>query len=346
MLTDREQSILKEIVDSYVETAIPVGSRTVAQRLGMRLSPATIRNTMMDLEERGLIDQPHTSAGRVPTDLGYRAYVDGLMEPGELSEVEGQWIEGQFASAPSDLAGLLDQAARLLAGASHQLGLVLTPSFDQGVLEGIELVRVSPHRVLVLLRVQQGLARTVVLDIASGLDNEWLARTAARLNERLVGLTVGQIRRSLAERVRADDFENDEVVLKLLASGGSWFSGNEDDGATLYVGGTTNIVSQPEFQIPERMLGIMALVEERTALLRLLAQRQSPDASSGSGVRITIGHENPAGPLASTSIVTCAYSSGAISGMLGIIGPTRMPYHRIVGILHRVGLQIDRRFSA
>lgn len=345
MLTDREQDILREIVDSYVETAIPVGSRTVAQRLDLRLSPATIRNTMMDLEERGYIDQPHTSAGRVPTDLGYRTYVDGLMQPGELSEEEGQWIEGQFASAPNDLAGLLEQAARLLAGASRQLGLVLIPSFDEGILEGIELVRVSPHRVLVMLRVQQGLARTVVLDIASGLDTEWLARTAARLNERLVGLSLGQIRRSLAERLRAGDFENDEVVLKLLASGASWFTGAEEDVSALYIGGTANIVSQPEFQVPERLLAIVSLVEERTALLRLLSQRRAPDSLEGD-LRITIGHENPAGPLAATSIVTCAYASGPIRGMLGIIGPTRMPYHRVVGILHEVGRQIDRRFLA
>lgn len=342
MLTDREQCILKEIVDSYVETAIPVGSRTVAQRLGLRLSPATIRNTMMDLEEKGFIDHPHTSAGRVPTDLGYRAYVDDIMGPAELSPEEGEWIEGQFATVPTDLAGLLDQAARLLAGASRQLGLVLIPSFDSGVLEGIELVRVSPHRVLVLLRVQQGLARTVVLDIASGLDNEWLTRTASRLNERLVGLTLGQIRRSLADRVRAGDFENDEVVLKLLASGGTWFSGvGDEDPSALYIGGTTNIVSQPEFQVPERLVGFMTLVEERIGLLRILAERRPHD-----GVHITIGHENPAGPLAATSIVTCAYSSGPSSGMLGILGPTRMPYHRIVGILNQVGRHIDRRFSA
>ena len=350
MLSEREQQILREIIDSYVETAQPVGSRTVAQRLGLGLSPATIRNTMMDLEDSGYIGQPHTSAGRVPTDRGYRAYVDGLLQGGlaaaarpedALAPGEEEWIEEQFASAPRDLAGLLDQAARLLAGASRQLALVLIPSFDRGVLEGIELVRVSPHRVLVVLRVQEGLVRTVVLDVTTTLDSEWLTRSAARLNERLVGLTLGEVRTGLAERLRAGELRDDEVVLQLLAAAPAWLNAAEGgDPAALYVGGTANMVSQPEFRVPERLLGLMSLVEDRVSLLRLLNARRA-----AGGMQITIGHENPAGPLEVTSLVTCTYARGPISGMLGILGPTRMPYHRVVGILHHVGRQIDRHFA-
>ena len=218
---------------------------------------------------------------------------------------------------------------------------MLIPSFDQGVLEGVELVRVSPHRVLVVLRVQEGLVRTVVLDVATTLDAEWLSRTAARLNDRLVGLTLGEIRLSLAERLDAGDLRDDEVVLKLLAAAPAWLNdGEAGNPAALYVGGTANMVSQPEFQLPDRLLGLMSLVEERVSLSRLLNQRRLPG-----GVQITIGRENPAGPLEVTSIVTCTYSRGSISGMLGILGPTRMPYHRVVGILHHVGRQIDRHFA-
>ena len=202
-------------------------------------------------------------------------------------------------------------------------------------------MRVSPHRVLVVLRVQEGLVRTVVLDISTTLDSEWLARTAARLNERLVGLTLGEVRSGLADNLRVGDLRDDEVVLQLLAAAPTWLNGSEGgDPAALYVGGTANMVSQPEFRVSERLLGLVSLVEDRVSLLRLLNARRA-----AGGVQITIGHENPAGPLEVTSLVTCTYERGPISGMLGILGPTRMPYHRVVGILHHVGHQIDRHFA-
>ena len=339
MLSEREQLILKKIIEAYVDTATPVGSRFVARRLNYDLSPATIRNTMMDLEERGFLAQPHASAGRIPTDTAYRSYVDALMEPDLLTSQEEDWIDEQLAAYSRDLAGLLDQAARLLAGACHQLGVVLSPSFDKGILTGIEFAKLSDQRVLLVLRIKDGLVRTVLLDLSTSLDPEALADTARRLNEYLVGLSLEEIRATLAERSREWSFRDDEIVMRLVALGPSVFHFGEP--SALYLGGTTHIVDQPEFQSPDRLKPLFEMIEDRTSLSNLLEERRA-----FGGVHITIGRENPAGPLAATSIVTCTYSRGAMAGALGIIGPTRMPYRRVVGILQYVVRRIDDRLSA
>jgi heat-inducible transcriptional repressor len=339
VLSEREQLILRKIVDAYVESATPVGSRTIARQMDLELSPATIRNTMMDLEEKGFLAQPHASAGRVPTDLGYRAYVNSLMEPEALTSQEEDWIDEQLEANSSDLSSLLDQAARLLAGACHQLGVVLAPSFDKGILTGIEFARLSDSRVLLILRVKDGLVRTVLLDVSSRLDFDTLANTASKLNECLVGLSLEEIRATLAERSKEWAFKSEEIVMRLIALGPSVFHFGEP--SALYLGGTTHIVSQPEFQSPDRLKPLFEILEDRSSLSVLLEERRA-----FGGVHITIGRENPAGPLAATSIVTCTYSRGAMSGALGIIGPTRMSYRRVVGILQHVVRRIDCRLSA
>jgi heat-inducible transcriptional repressor len=322
-----------------VESALPVGSRTVARRIDLGLSPATIRNTMMDLEEQGLLGHPHTSAGRIPTDLGYRAYVDDLMEPEPMTAAEESWIGEQLASGPRDLASLLEQAARLLGTASHQLGLVLGPAFSRGILTGLEFVRVSGQRVLVILRVRDGLVRTVLIELATQLDPDALARVAQSLNEYLVGLTLEEICATLAERARSWSFRDEEIVTRIVDLGPQLFGLGES--SVLYVGGTKNIVSQPEFQAPDRIRQILEVLEDRPSLSTLMEERLGHG-----GVHITIGRENPAGPLRSTSIVTCVYPAGALCGAIGVIGPTRMPYRRVVGILQQVVGQIGRHLSS
>lgn len=339
MLKQRERIILREVVDSYVETALPVGSRTVARRIELGLSPATIRNTMMDLEELGFLGHPHTSAGRIPTDLGYRTYVDDLMEPEPVTPEEESWIEERLTSGSRDLAGLLEQAARLLGAASRQLGLVMGPAFNRGILTGLELVRVAGQRVLVILRVRDGLVRTVLVDLTARLEPEDLAHISRALNEHLVGLTLEEICATLADRARSWSFRDEEIVTRIVDLGPQLFG--LGSASVLYVGGTKNIVSQPEFQAPDRVRQILEFLEDRPSLSSLMEERLGHG-----GVHITIGGENPAGPLRSTSIVTCVYPAGALSGAIGVIGPTRMPYRRVVGVLQQVVRQIGRHLSS
>lgn len=339
MLKEREQIVLKEIIDSYVATAVPVGSQTVARRLGLGLSPATIRNTMMDLEDRGYLAQPHTSAGRIPTDLAYRTWVDGWLFPEPPGSEEQRQLDDEFDRTPAELASLLDEAARLIGGACRQVGVALSPSIAESIVTGIEFVRVAEQRVLVVLRLRDGLVRTVLLDVATRLDAEALAHTAARLNEHLVGLSLDEIRRTMAERVRDWGFRNDEVITRLIALGPRLFQVGGP--AALYVSGASEIVAQPEFQSPQRLRELLRVVEDRFELTHLLHRR-----TAGGGITITIGHENPAGPLTATSIVTASWRSGGLQGTLGVIGPTRMSYPRVIGILHNMVRQLDRRLNS
>ncbi len=339
MTDNRDHIVLREVVNSHVETAAPVASRTVAERLDIGLSAATIRNTMMDLEQKGLLTQPHASAGRIPTDKGYRTYVDELMDPDEAFDEDLAWIDARLNEAPADMMSVLSEAARLLGGASHQLGLVLAPSLDSAVLTGLEFVRMSSHRVLVVLKVRDGFVQTVLLDVSANIEPDALARTALRLNECLVGLTLEEIQRTLAARSREWSFGGDEIVTRLVDRGPSLF--RFAGPSVLYVGGTTHIVNQPEFQSQETLGHLLDLIEERSSLCELLKKR-----STGLGVQISIGRENPSGPLESVSVVTLGYSRGGLTGALGIIGPTRMPYARVTGVLKNVMRHLGSRFDA
>jgi heat-inducible transcriptional repressor len=339
VLSERQRLILQHIIDLHVETAAPVGSKALAARLPLGLSPASIRNTMMELEERGYLGHPHTSAGRVPTDLAYRTWVDEWLEPEPLAEADIERIEAALAASAGDLSELLDRAARLIGGACRQLGIVHSPGLGQSVLESIEFIRAGDQRVLVALRVRDGLVKTVLLDVITSLDATTLARTASRLNESLVGLTLDDIQATLVDRAKAWSFADEEIVTRLIALGPGLF--HFGDASALYVRGTGEIAAQPEFQSPEKLRELLRLIEERPGLSPLLEARRARP-----GMNITIGHENPTGPLAVTSIVTLTWTDGPLTGTIGVIGPTRMPYPRIAGMLREVAGRLDRRRSA
>jgi heat-inducible transcriptional repressor len=260
------------------------------------------------------------------------------MEPESVSPEESEWIDDQLETAAGDLASFLSQAARLLGGACMELGLVLAPFLDQGVLTGLELVRLSSSRVMIVLRVRNGVVRTVLLDLTTALDADTLARTAARLNACLAGLTLNEIRLTLADRLNTDAFRNDEIVARLIGYGPSLFRFAGE--SLLYVGGAGNMASQPEFRSPETLEWLLRMIEERSDLSTLLEDRRSR-----SGVHITIGKEN-SGPLSATSIVTIRYAQGDLSGTLGVMGPTRMKYRRVVGVLQQVAGRFHSRLIA
>lgn len=339
MLNERDRLILSQVLDMYIETATPVGSQALARGRTIGLSAASIRGIMMDLEERGYLDQPHTSAGRVPTDKAYRAWVDEWLTPNVLNEPEIEWMETALHDTPAELSSLLEQAARLLGGACHQVGMAMAPSIGSSVLTGIEFVRVDDTRVLMLLRLREGAVRTVMLDVSSRLESDALAATAARLNEYLAGLTLNEISATLAERARSWSFRDEEIVTRLIALGPGLV--NLGEPSALYVRGTGELAAQPEFQSPERLRDLLHLMEERPGLSAILSDRRARP-----GIEITIGRENPTGPLTATSIVTFTWSHGATAGTVGVIGPTRMHYPRVLALLSGMARQIDRRLTA
>ena len=327
-LTEREREILSLVVQAYIRDAAPVGSRSLARRFGLSLSPATIRNTMNDLESAGFLEQPHTSAGRVPTDHGYRVYVDQLMMPSRLSSAEQQAIREavvQVSSGSSrDAATILHQAVRALGEVTHLLAVSSEPRLHQGRFEKIELVGFSEHKVLAVLNISKGFLRTVVMELDVHVERDQLEETARLLNERLAGLPIRVIRDSGHDRVR-DVTGGDPKVLKLILNNADELFAPASGDATIHHWGTPHILSLPEFADRERMLALVEALENKDIFLRILRRQ-----SGGEGLTITIGEENPDGEIGFCSIVTSPYRAGEMAGSVGVVGPTRMEYARLV----------------
>src|SRR4030065_2044462 len=201
-LTQRERSMLKALIDHYISSAEPVGSRTISHRYYKDLSPAPIRNTMQDLEELGLVEQPHTSAGRVPTDQGYRLYVDSLLKQRELAPREKENIRNQLNLDYAAVEEILAQTSKVLGQVSQELGVTIAPRFEQGVLTRIELIPVAEKRLMVVLAIKFGIVRTVLLEVHSSLQENLLGETRQVLNDKLCGLSLGEIRKTVAQRLR------------------------------------------------------------------------------------------------------------------------------------------------
>jgi|YelNatPaOPRAMG01_1025707.scaffolds.fasta_scaffold00009_66 heat-inducible transcriptional repressor len=327
-LTARERLIFESIVQNFIESATPVGSRFLAKKYGLNMSPATVRNVMADLEEKGLIRQPHTSAGRVPTDLGYRVYVDHLMRREKLSPGEKAAIVRSLKTVSRDVEIILDKASRLLGRISSQLGVVLAPRFLEGVLEKIELVPVASRRILVVLTVKSGLVRTVLMEIDSEVPPHRLETTARLLNERLHGLTLKQLKDQIAERTRDLDEADRDLVTMFGKTAEEVL--RFDTEAHYHVSGTQNILSQPEFSDREKMRKILELLESKEIIIQVLQEGEGEEEGR---ISITIGEENQEELLRNCSLVTATYRVGSLKGTLGVIGPTRMPYARVVALV-------------
>lgn len=331
ILTDREKVILSLVVQAYIHDAAPVGSRTLVRRFGLQLSPATIRNTMNDLEEAGFLEQPHTSAGRIPTDLGYRIYVDELMAPKQISARERAVIReavvGEASRYGHDAAAILDQTVRALGDLTKLLAVSLEPRLEKGTFEKIELVSLGAGKILAVLTISKGFLRTVVLEMEANIDNESLHETARILNERLSGLPMKVIRESVRERIR-DASSGDPKILKLILNNSEDLFSTAHDEGSIHYWGTPHILSLPEFTDRKRLVALIGALEEKEIIVRILGGRHSEE-----GLTITIGEENPEGEMQFCSIVASPYTVGEVSGSLGVLGPTRMEYSRLVSIV-------------
>jgi heat-inducible transcriptional repressor len=329
-LSRRERQILEAVIRTYVQTAEPAGSRVLARRFGLGVSPATIRNTMSDLEEKGFLFHPHTSAGRIPTDKAYRAFVDHMLDVPELSESEAERMAELLRGTGSTIEAVLRRAAQSLGVLTQELGIAMGPSLERAVLERLELVRVSAGRLLLVLSLGGGVVRTIFVEVRGEIADAALAELTAVLNERLAGLTLGQLRASLAERLRdvsapgADDLlnifvaEGDQLIEGALAPG--------QDGVVL--GQASVLAEQPEFSAPDSMRRLLALTERPDRVAEAIRRR-----STGPGISITIGNEHADPGLGQFTVVTAEYHLGTLSGVIGVIGPTRMPYDKVISLV-------------
>ncbi len=341
-LTDREIRVLEAVVRAYVETAEPAGSRTVARISGLGVSPATIRNTMSDLEEKGYLSHPHTSAGRVPTDQAYRFHVDQLIRmPGLSPEEETQLIRELDAGGATGVERLIRRAARALSLLSLELGVGLAPRLDEAVLEKLELMKVSADKVLLVATIRSGLVRTLYVDFEGEIPEDTLAALTLLLNERLAGLTLRQIRETLPERLRdarPDETSAAEELLNIfIESGSDLFNWPDLEQGEILLGQTSLLAAQPEFTSGERLKRLLELTERRELLSRALSDRNHQK-----GLRITIGGENTEEELEDFTLVTAEYHIGGLKGVIGIIGPTRMPYHKVIAIVDSTSSLVNR----
>jgi heat-inducible transcriptional repressor len=335
-LTDREKQVLYNLISHYISTADPVGSRVIANTFRMGISSATVRNTLQDLEEMGLVEQPHTSAGRVPTDSGYRVYVDYLLKPEELTEGEKEQIKQSILREGRGINEILGQTAKVLSEITNQLGITIAPRFEQGVLRGLRLIPVAEDKIMLVVIVQSGLARSIILEIEADVGERSLRDVEHVLNERLSGLTLSEIRKTISERMA--DVAGHGRLLKLVIDSRDriW---SEDHSLDLHYAGTDTLISKPEFTDLSKLSGLMGLLEERRLLSEFLSQAEQE------GLVITIGKENRIDQIMSCSLVKSTYRVGSITGTISIIGPTRMPYSKAVSIVEYTARSISELLS-
>jgi heat-inducible transcriptional repressor len=328
-LNERSREIFRMIVESYLATGEPVGSRNLSRILPMTLSPASVRNVMSDLEQLGLVYAPHTSAGRLPTEMGLRFFVDALMQIGDLTEHDRNAIEAQVAGSgqSKSVESVLTEASGLLSGLSRAAGVVLTVKSNQR-LKHVEFVRLEPERALVVLVAEDGQIENRVLNIPVGLPTSALIEATNFLNARIRGRTLAEVRTEIERRLKEGQAELDQLTQKIVAAGLASWSGGENDERKLIVRGQAHLLEDLKAIADlERVRLLFDDLETRRDVIDLLVR-----AEQAEGVRIFIGSENKLFSLSGSSTIVAPYhdASGHIVGVLGVIGPTRLNYARIV----------------
>ena len=320
-LSSREELILRTLVEEHIRTAEPVSSRTISRMPGIDLSPASVRNTLADLEDIGMILKPHTSAGRIPADGGYCYYIEKLMRRPELREPEREAIDAVISTGGTDLFEMLEGMAKVLSRLSHQLGLIFSPSGERLKLFHIDVHRLSATRVMMILTMTSGLVRSVILDIEHEIDARRLSAVSALANERLSGLPLEEIRDTIRERLADVLALRDVFLMSIVESAENIFRVGLEE--RIHYFGTSRLLEQPEFQDFDRLRSLIYMLENPSDLMNVVSLREP-----GEGRRIRISRA-----VEGFAIVCSPYETGKEHGTMGIIGPPRMDYSRAMAIL-------------
>ena len=326
-LNERSRDIFRQIVESYLATGEPVGSRNISRLIAVPLSPASVRNVMSDLEQLGLIYAPHTSAGRLPTETGLRFFVDALMEIGDLAESDRREMEAKVAAAGKSIEAVLSEASVMLSGLTRAAGVVLAAKSNVR-LKHIEFVRLELERALTILVGEDGQVENRVLTLAPGVPSSALTEATNFLNARIRGRTLAEARLELETALAQDRAELDQLTQKVIAAGLASWSGGESDDRQLIVRGHANLLEDLHaLEDLERIRLLFDDLETKRGVIDLLGR-----AERAEGVRIFIGSENKLFSLSGSSTIIAPYSdaAGHIIGVLGVIGPTRLNYARVI----------------
>ena len=340
-LNERSREIFRSIVESYLTTGEPVGSRNLSRILPISLSPASVRNVMSDLEHLGLIYAPHTSAGRLPTELGLRFFVDALMQVGDLAEGDRNSIEAQVAGSGNNksMEAILTEASQMLSGLTRSAGVVLTTK-NNVRLKHIEFVRLEPERALAVLVAEDGQVENRVLNVHSGVPTSALTEAGNFLNARVRGKTLAELRAEIEKAVTEGQAELDQLTQKIIATGLASWSGGESEDRKLIVRGHANLLDDLHaLDELERVRSLFDALESKRGVIDLLGRAERAD-----GVRIFIGSENKLFSLSGSSTIVAPYrdGKGRIVGVIGVIGPTRLNYARVIPMVDYTARVVSR----
>jgi len=340
-LNERSREIFRSIVESYLTTGEPVGSRNLSRILPISLSPASVRNVMSDLEQLGLVYAPHTSAGRLPTELGLRFFVDALMQIGDLNEGDRRSIEAQVAGAGTNksVEAVLTEASQMLSGLTRSAGVVLTAKINVR-LKHIEFVRLEPERALAVLVAEDGQVENRVLNVPSGLPTSALTEAGNFLNAHIRGKSLAELRTEIETSLSQGQAELDQLTQKIISAGLASWSGGESQDRQLIVRGHANLLDDLHaLDDLERVRSLFDALETKRGVIDLLGRAERAD-----GVRIFIGSENKLFSLSGSSTIVAPYrdNEGRIVGVIGVIGPTRLNYARVIPMVDYTARVVSR----
>lgn len=328
-LDERKRHILKALINDYIITAEPVGSRTIAKRYDLGISSATIRNEMADLEDMGYLAQPHTSAGRIPSDKGYRVYVDHLMGGEELSRREIEIIRDSIYSlAAGEIERVIKDASKLLSALTNYTALVMTPQSNKSAVKHIQLIGMESTIVMAIVVTNLGIVRNAMIRLSKPITGDKLNMINNILNDKLRGLTVEDINLNVISDVQRDMTGYNEIlndIIPVLTESLNYVENSE-----VHLEGSSNIFNFPEYNAIDRAKSFLSVLDKKDFLYKLLS-------TEGGSLKITIGHENEYDEISDCSLITAVYRIGdSVAGSIGVIGPTRMYYSRVLGVLKYV----------
>ena len=344
-LNERSREIFRQIVESYLATGEPVGSRNLSKLLPISLSPASVRNVMSDLEQLGLIYAPHTSAGRLPTEIGLRFFVDALMQVGDLTENDRRSIEAQIAGTHTtkSMEAVLTEASQMLSGLTRSAGVVLTTK-NNARLKHVEFVRLEPERALAVLVAEDGQVENRVVSVPTGLPTSSLTEATNFLNSRIRGKTLADLRAEIEKAVTQGQAELDQLTQKVIAAGlASWSGGDSEDRQLIVRGHAKLLEDLRALDDLERVRSLFDALETKRGVIDLLGRAERAD-----GVRIFIGSENNLFSLSGSSTIVAPYrdGQGRIVGVIGVIGPTRLNYARVIPMVDYTARVVSRLLSS
>jgi len=335
-LTDRGQKILEAIIEEYIATAQPVGSKALTQNQGIKLSPASVRNVMAELEELGYLVSPHTSAGRIPTEKGYRFYVDTILRVSEMDRSQKDQIELHYRQQGLQMTDMLREASRTLSSISHYTGLVMIPRLKATIFRHIEFVKLSPRLILAVFLTQSGLVQNKLVEVDEDLSPRELEKITNYLNQTMTGLSIQDVRTRIITEMAQEKALYDQLMRRAFTLSSAALV--DESNGDVIIEGTSRFLEQPEFSDLDCMKRIVQTFEQKSALVELLDR-----GLETKGVQVIIGSETEHTELSDCSLITAAYSGkrGTL-GTLGVIGPNRMPYATIIPIVDYTASLISR----